>query len=73
MCLFKKLVLCAGKNFFKNSLCISCHVPSDLGLKEFSHVLALSFKEKGNKVNLRTSSDTFGTLNVMLISSKSLR
>ena len=45
----KEIVLCVGKNFFKNKASNSAHVLMVKGVRFSSQVLALSFKVKGNK------------------------
>jgi hypothetical protein len=61
-----------GSIFFKNSACISFHVPIDLGRKEFSQSLALSFKENVNNLSRMVSSVHIISIKVLHTSSKSL-
>ena len=73
-CFLKVLVLWGGKNFFKNLRTISFQVVIELALRECSHhALALSFKEKGNNLNLITSSLTLFKWRVAHTSSSSFK
>jgi len=63
ICLLKEFVLWDGKNFFKNYCCISSQARMDPGLKFCSHVLALSFNEKGKGFNLMVFMLQFEPLN----------
>jgi len=61
-----------GSIFFKNSACISLHVPIDLGRKEFSQSLALSFRENGNNLSWMVFLVHVLSIKVLHTSSKSL-
>ena len=73
ICRLRVFVLCVGKNFFKNSLVISCQVAMVLGLRECSHDLAFSLRENGNNFNLTISSLILLYCRVEHTSSNSLR
>jgi hypothetical protein len=47
---FERVCSVRWKKFFKNGCCISSQAQMDPGLKFCSHVLALSFNEKGKKL-----------------------
>ena len=69
---FNALVLCGGKNFYKN---IDCSPPQNLmllGLRLFSQLLALSFNVKEKSFMRRISKGLLASQNVEQISSNSL-
>ena len=70
--LFRLLVLCVLKLFFKNYACISPQFLIVLGLKELSQILALSFRVKGKAFNFINSILVAPSLKVMQTSSSSL-
>jgi hypothetical protein len=49
---FERVCSVRWKNFFKNYCCISSQARMDPDLRFCSHVLALSFNEKGKSFNL---------------------
>ena len=68
----KLVVLLSGKNLERNALVSSSHVVIHLEGKEWSHALALSLNEKGNRRN-RASVDTPLIFNVSHTSKKTDR
>ena len=72
ICLFKPLVRCMGKNFFKKVVCSSNHDLMFWGLNELNHNLALSFNVNGKGFNLISSMNAVPSWKVLQISSNSL-